>query len=35
MAVAAVTTKPLHKPLQKKPLPAGGPASGTSRTIAA
>ncbi|MFF2961162.1 hypothetical protein ACFVT1_20090 [Streptomyces sp. NPDC057963] len=25
MAVAAVTTKPLHKPLQKKPLPAGRP----------
>ncbi|MCT2547699.1 hypothetical protein OHU11_31305 [Streptomyces sp. NBC_00257] len=25
MAVAAVTTKPLHKPLKKKPLPAGRP----------
>ncbi|MFF1838105.1 hypothetical protein ACFVXE_28430 [Streptomyces sp. NPDC058231] len=25
MAVAAVTTKPLHQPLQKKPLPAGRP----------
>lgn len=35
MAVAAVTTKPLHKPLMKKPLPADGPASGTSPTTAA
>ena len=25
VAVAAVTTKPLHKPLRKKPLPAGRP----------
>ncbi|WNI25147.1 hypothetical protein [Streptomyces sp. ITFR-16] len=25
MAVAAVTTEPLHKPLGKKPLPAGHP----------
>lgn len=25
MAVAAVTTKPLHQPLQKRPLPAGWP----------
>jgi hypothetical protein len=25
MAVAAVTTEPLHQPLQKKPLPAGRP----------
>ncbi|MHC3816251.1 hypothetical protein OG892_10100 [Streptomyces sp. NBC_00341] len=25
MAVAAVTTEPLHKPLQKKRLPAGRP----------
>ncbi|MGW2176907.1 hypothetical protein ACWCXX_02215 [Streptomyces sp. NPDC001732] len=25
MAVAAVTTKPFHTPLQKKPLPAGRP----------
>ncbi|MEV8455900.1 hypothetical protein AB0467_26825 [Streptomyces sp. NPDC052095] len=25
MAVAAVTTKPLHQPLTKKPLPAGRP----------
>ncbi|WP_393057291.1 hypothetical protein [Streptomyces sp. LN549] len=25
MAVAAVTTKPLHTPLKKKPLPAGRP----------
>ncbi|MGW2086401.1 hypothetical protein [Streptomyces sp. NPDC001880] len=25
MAVAAVTTEPLHKPLMKKPLPAGRP----------
>ncbi|MFE3943674.1 hypothetical protein ACFXPV_17665 [Streptomyces sp. NPDC059118] len=25
MAVAAVTTEPLHKPLTKKPLPAGRP----------
>ncbi|MCX5313520.1 hypothetical protein [Streptomyces sp. NBC_00154] len=25
MAVAAVTTKPLHKPLQKRLLPAGRP----------
>ncbi|MGC5001487.1 hypothetical protein [Streptomyces sp. DT203] len=24
-AVAAVTTKPLHEPLQEKPLPAGRP----------
>ncbi|MFE7747426.1 hypothetical protein [Streptomyces sp. NPDC057428] len=25
MAVATVTTEPLHKPLRKKPLPAGRP----------
>ncbi|MFD0026570.1 hypothetical protein [Streptomyces sp. NPDC058382] len=25
MAVAAVTTEPFHKPLKKKPLPAGRP----------
>ncbi|MFC8590166.1 hypothetical protein ACFWXA_05825 [Streptomyces atroolivaceus] len=25
MAVATVTTEPLHKPLRKKPLPAGLP----------
>ncbi|MFF2012424.1 hypothetical protein ACFVWY_25535 [Streptomyces sp. NPDC058195] len=25
MAVAAVTTKPIHQPLMKKPLPAGRP----------
>lgn len=32
MAVAAVTTKPLHKPLQKKRLPLTAPVSGTSPT---